>query len=60
VLTSKFITIQCKLQLKLNLERLTAGSECRFAEESAELSCPAYVGTEQGSNLEGKHLGAER
>jgi hypothetical protein len=39
-----------------NLETLTAESECRFAEESAELSCPAYVGADQGSNLEGKHF----
>ncbi|KAM0857289.1 hypothetical protein ACQ4PT_048558 [Festuca glaucescens] len=28
----------------------------KFAEESAELSCPAYVGTEQGSNLEDEYF----
>jgi hypothetical protein len=60
VVLTKFITIMCMdtigTELKLNLERLTTESECRFAEESAELSRPAYVGAEQGSNLEGKHL----
>jgi len=28
----------------------------KFAEESAELSCPAYVGAEQGSNLEDEYF----
>jgi hypothetical protein len=45
-----------KAHHELNFERLTAESKCRFAEESAELSCPAYVGAEQGSNLEGENL----